>query len=341
MRRTHEDARIDAAAARWIALRDGNWSSNERARCDEWRAEDVRHERAFRRLDAATRLLGSLAEADGAGVLLDEVDALEADRARRRRSSLRWWSGATGLAAAAAVVLALLFVGRPSTRVDGMRYDNTTTTERSVDLEDGSTVVLAAASTVEVLFDAGTRRLDLARGEAHFAVAHEAARPFRVVVGPLQVQAVGTAFTVRRSETIVDVVVTEGRVAVARAGVPLEEAVGGHALSLVAGERVVVDTASLEASGTSAEHVALPVIDRGRWETPRLVFSETTLAEAVAHFNRHSRLQVEIGHPSLRGKRLGGNFRADNAEAFIDLLVASGEARVERRSETHVILHVP
>jgi transmembrane sensor len=338
-RRTREDEQIDAAAARWIAQRDGGWSSADEARCDAWRGEDVRHERAFRRMEETTLLLGSLAEAEGGSALLAEVDALEDARARRSHSRRRWWGGAVGLAAAAAVAMMLL--DRPAPRVAAVRHENTAAVSRSIDLQDGSTVVLAAASSVDVLYDAEARSLELARGEAHFAVAHETVRPFRVVVGPLRVQALGTAFTIRRADATVDVVVTEGRVAVAHVSTTVGGDLATVPLSLSAGERVVIDIAALVADGASDVVSPLPVLERGRWEAPRLVFSQTTLAEAVDHFNRHSRLQVEIGDASLRDRRLGGNFRADNAEAFIDLLVASGEARVERRSETHVILHVP
>ena len=50
-------------------------------------------------------------------------------------------------------------------------------------------------------------------------------------------------------------------------------------------------------------------------------------------------LLATSGMKRLREKTLGGSFSADNAEAFINLLVTSREVRVERVSPTHVILH--
>ena len=75
-------------------------------------------------------------------------------------------------------------------------------------------------------------------------------------------------------------------------------------------------------------------------ETPHIVFANTTFADAVEEFNRHSRIQMEIRDPELRAKTLGGNFNANNADAFIKLLSSSGEVVVERVSETHVVLHL-
>jgi transmembrane sensor len=56
--------------------------------------------------------------------------------------------------------------------------------------------------------------VDLAQGEAWFQVAKAPDRPFTVTAGRVRVQAVGTAFNVRRAGVGVDVVVTEGTVKV-------------------------------------------------------------------------------------------------------------------------------
>ena len=50
-------------------------------------------------------------------------------------------------------------------------------------LDDGSTLELNAASAVRVQFTASERHVQLEAGEAHFAVAHDTARPFIVSAG--------------------------------------------------------------------------------------------------------------------------------------------------------------
>jgi transmembrane sensor len=54
----------------------------------------------------------------------------------------------------------------------------------------------------------------LERGEAHFQVAKNPARPFVVVARGVEIRAVGTAFSVGLESTRVEVLVTEGQVAV-------------------------------------------------------------------------------------------------------------------------------
>lgn len=91
-------------------------------------------------------------------------------------------------------------------------------------LPDGSWVDLNVGADIAVEFTAGgagARRVVLRRGEAHFTVAKDAARPFVVEAGGVAVRAVGTAFSVQRGGAGVEVLVTEGRVAVAPAALSL------------------------------------------------------------------------------------------------------------------------
>ena len=61
-------------------------------------------------------------------------------------------------------------------------------------LADGSVLELNGDTEAEVRFTAAERRVRLARGEAHFTVAKNSARPFWVEANDVAVRAVGTAF---------------------------------------------------------------------------------------------------------------------------------------------------
>lgn len=74
------------------------------------------------------------------------------------------------------------------------------------------------------------------------------------------------------------------------------------------------------------------------WQAPRLVFTATPLSEVVTSFSRHSRVQLEIGDAELAARPVSGTFNADNAEAFVGLLLATSDARVERASDTRLVL---
>lgn len=97
-----------------------------------------------------------------------------------------------------------------------LRSDEITRTAelRIVRLKDGSTVHLAPVTAIAFTNGAKGRTLDLLQGEAWFDVAHDKARPFRVMTGNSTVTVLGTAFSVRKTESGTDVAVQRGRVAV-------------------------------------------------------------------------------------------------------------------------------
>jgi transmembrane sensor len=150
------------------------------------------------------------------------------------------------------------------------------------------------------------------------------------------VRAVGTAFNVRRQAAAIEVLVTEGKVKVSREDAPHLTAGELEPIFLVAGERAFID--SVPASAIAAHQVA-PAAERNAPRAPRLMFNNTPLSDVVERFNDYSRVQMEIADADLASRSVGGNFDADNAESFINLLSTAGDVRVERVSENRVLLH--
>jgi transmembrane sensor len=108
---------------------------------------------------------------------------------------------------------------------------------RLVKLEDGSTVQLAPATAIAFTNGAAGRTLNLLQGEAWFDVAHDKARPFRVMAGDSTVTVLGTAFSVRMTDEGTDVAVQRGRVAVTSDGARpgRVELLAGQSLSVIEG----------------------------------------------------------------------------------------------------------
>ncbi|MGH7956064.1 MAG: iron-containing alcohol dehydrogenase, partial [Opitutaceae bacterium] len=77
----------------------------------------------------------------------------------------------------------------------------------------GSVVELNVDADILVDFSPVRRAVRLVRGEAHFTVATDAARPFVVSAGGVEVRAVGTGFAVHFAPQEIAVLVTEGQVA--------------------------------------------------------------------------------------------------------------------------------
>lgn len=225
-------------------------------------------------------------------------------------------------------------------------------------LPDGSLVELNAHAEIAVDFTAastGVRRVVLTRGEAHFSVAKNPQRPFVVAVDGIEVRAVGTAFAVQRGNTAVEVLVTEGRVAVDRPvsarAAAAETTTGPSAATAAplafvdAGNRAVVATEG-PVREARVEAVSTPELEeRLSWRVPRLEFNATPLAEVVALFNRHaaqgtsgSRTSLMLSDPELRALPLSGTLRADNTTVLLQILETSYGIKAERRPGGEILL---
>ena len=211
-------------------------------------------------------------------------------------------------------------------------------------LADGSQIELNGDAQVRVEFSPAIRRVTIVRGEAHFEVAHDTARPFVVIAGDVAVRAVGTAFAVRFAPGDVNVLVTDGRVAVDRATAdPL--AAPAQPLAFVSkGARVAVVPADLvpHAPAPAVVEVSAPELaEQLAWRVPRLEFNDTPLREAVELFNRHGPVRLTLGAPALGELRVSGIVRADNAPALLQLLRADYGVEAQRLGDREFVLSRP
>lgn len=328
------DSAVEERAADWLVRSHGHLSSDERAELQRWLAADPRHQAAYTELGETWRALNEARASGRAEELGRELETRRLRRTARRRSLAL---AGLGLAAAAALVFSLVPL-RPPTPAPTIATV-AVSPDRQV-LPDGSTVELNAGASIAVDFTAAKRGVRLLSGEALFEVRKEAARPFVVTAGGVEVRAVGTAFSVRRDEGQVGVLVTEGRVAVERAA-PSETISSAAAsrpapLAFVnAGARVVLPVdlpagTALEINPTTPQEVAAALAWRGR----RVEFSGTPVAEAVEFFNRQNRLQLAVADKTLAQHQLSGIFSANDPEGFARLLETGMGAAAERTGDT-------
>jgi transmembrane sensor len=331
---------IETAAVEWLCEREGGFSS-ERARAfAAWRDADVRHASAVERVE---RTFGLLAEMPAVRAPLEArfgaTSSAGASLARRERRAPRW---ALGLGAAAALVLGATVLWRSgSLPPDGIQtFATQTAGPRRVALPDGSIVNLNTASELRVSFSAETRAVTLGAGEAHFEVAHDASRPFVVTAGGVAVRAVGTAFNVRLGAEAVDVLVTEGRVALTRPPGPASlpsVAVRPAVSELGAGERASV-ARDQPASVPRVEKAAPATIrETLAWHSQTRTFSDMPLRDVVAQFNLRNAVQIVL-EGSLGDRRIGGSFSFDAVDAFVRLLEQDGDIVATPRGEHEIVL---
>jgi transmembrane sensor len=335
-----EDA-IETAAAEWLVERDAGFAPGRAAAFAAWCAADPRHEAAFRETARALDLIA-------------EMPAIRSPLTARLAPTSEWhgrparvlaWPGrlapawAAGLAAALTLA-AVVWWTFPTSAAATQHYATAPTRQQQIALVDGSVMNLNVSTDVQVALTPAARRVTLTAGEAHFAVAHDTARPFIVSAGGVSVRAVGTAFSVRLGDHGVEVLVTEGKVEVTREATdsaPTTARSAGHPL-LVAGERTLIarDTAPAAAP---VERVSVDALQAAvRWHSPVMTFTDLPLRDAVTLFNRRNLQQLILADAALGERKIGGTFAADQVEAFVRLLAQDGDIAVERRAAAEIVL---
>ena len=351
----HDDS-VEEVASNWLTQREEGFSLAQKRDFERWCRADSRHAAAVGRLEAACALLEKMPLVRAELQPVVEFPVKQRATVPAKKNSIP----RIVFAIAAAVALAALgWWQLARLQPTAQTYATSTGGYERVVLADGSVVELNANSVVRVDLLPNERRVALQRGEAHFTVAHDKARPFIVSAHGVAVRAVGTAFNVRLAATSIEVLVTEGKVAVSEVGPALAAVPSGNDLGiqtsvpangsptlLVANERTLISLA-LPKSVAPIPKATAPVVEKITpeamrealsWQERKLVFSETPLRDVVAQFNRRNRTQLLIGDPTLAERPVGGTFAADNVEGFVRLLEGSGAIAVERRDEMIVVL---
>lgn len=327
------NAQIYEEATEWIILhRSGDLDAETKRRFDAWLRASPQHLRAYLEMStiwedvpalnrdwnpSADELI-ALARAEGNVVPLavekaptSSVPASQGPEPQHRREARSMQLLA--LAATLVVVLGAAAWFRVFHNV----YTTGTGEQRTLVLNDGSTVELNAQSKIRVAYTDAERTIQLLRGQALFKVAKDPSRPFVVATDGTIVRAVGTQFDVYKKPAGTQVTVIEGRVAVVHAKAPaadvsvisgpLETQLGEVLVS--AGEKVLiaqgpVPELAAPADGITAAHDATDATVTAAnieavtaWTRQRLVFDFTPLMEVAHEFNRYNRrpMKVECG----------------------------------------------
>jgi transmembrane sensor len=322
--RLKTQTQIDNEAALWTwRLDSGELTAAERGQFESWLREDGRHRNAFEQMSRAWSFLDRLAQQPQ-----DAKDSAVPDPApafRRRR----WhWPAAAAAVLVAALAGALWMTRRPGTQILSTAVGQ----ERHVTLADGSRLTLNTNTLLAVRLTPRRREIYLRRGEAHFDVVHDPARPFLVHAGDAVIRDIGTQFEVRlHSDRDVDVLVDQGQVevhaeaaAAGSAGAP--GAAAGWQQALRAGERLVIAGPRLSVLSLSPRQLA----DKLAWCQGALVFQSEPLSRAVAEVGRYTHARIVLDGARVGALRISGRFRTDDVPGFFQALQAALPVRVTR-----------
>lgn len=306
----------DEAAALFVARRAEGLTESEQSFLDQWLAAADANRRAFERAGRAWDAFD-----DGVG---DEI--LAAMRAHALAARPRGWVTWQRIAAVAAVLLVIVTSSVLLIRQPGgqggpamIEYASARGQVREIALPDGSRMTLDADSAATGSFAGRERMINLRRGRAFFAVAHDPARPFSVTAAERRVVATGTRFEVDLRQSGIIVTLTEGRVTVGP-------------VALQPGQQFVERGGATTIRTVDGEYAAA-------WRRGLLDFDDEPLSEAVAEVNRYSRDQLVIRAPAVGALRISGQFRAGEAERFARTVAEVHQIRLIRRG--NVIELVP
>lgn len=328
MTRFETSNEIDAMAALWAARLDrGPLTELDQASLDTWLEGDVRRLGALARAQAilaAVSLAANNSEAAALGSAQESEassDAAEPSKVvsilPRLISRRRLIQAGTATALAASFgALALLPIGTSS-------YTTARGEVRLLPLADGSVVTMNTDSHIRVNFSKANRTIYLDKGEVLFDVAKSPQRPFLVKAGMAKVQAVGTAFSVRRTGiTPVEVMVREGLVKVA--------APQGHKQSMMVGANM---KAVADASGDiTAKRMSNEEMERMlAWREGKIAFSETSLRDAATEFNRYNKVKIEVGNDVIANRTVTGMFSANDPQGFAHAAALTLDLKVQEK----------
>jgi len=298
-------------------------------------------------LDAALRDWATRQEFSAAWTSAD-APTPKVSSTRAAPSLFRHWHWPLAAAAAVALSVATYHFGTlsaPQPIAPGTRV-----------LADGTVVELNGAAVIVADFTASERRVQLERGEAHFTVTKDPARPFIVTAAGVAVRAVGTAFNVRLADTAVEVLVTEGQVRLqpppAQASPVAPDNTGtatpftpsaspAPERMLAARQRAVVATTPSAAVPEIATLTPGEIARVLAWQHRLLDFTATPLGDIVAAFNRRNATQLVLADPSLAALRVNASLRSDNVIGFVKLLETGFGVRAEHRGENEILLSRP
>jgi len=350
-----EPEAIVAQAAEWFVANREPLDAAQKAAFGEWLRRSPRHEEEYLALlRLARRLQRTSTKPPSVEALLEEVRSEEAASVRpiraRRRASPEIFPRRPWLYAAAAAGLAcvavLMFWGRAERRapqtaqVLSQEYLTRHGQELTQSLADGSLLRLDTDSAVTVRFERELRRVEIRRGQAAFTVAHDPARPFRVIAGSAQVVAIGTQFDVYLQGEVTLVTVVEGRVSVGPSGAAGTD-VGGGMLRMPAGggQSATDSNEPVEVSAGQQVRVVSGLIaappsqvDTRRvtaWLHRQIAFEHEALAVVATEFSRYSPVPVVIESPELRTLAVSGVFNVDDTESFVAFLRSLKDVGVE------------
>lgn len=333
---------IDAKAREWMShLYSGEITERGRAGFQAWLAESPDHQAAFQLLNDLWTSLDRVPHIESClvdsrlierGRFAPLPDASNVAKPAAWRTVLQ---RAATVRIAAALVAGIAAIAALATlqiagRADEHHFATQVGEVRTLDLDDGSKLVLRPDTAILTAISGEQRHVAIERGGAYFDVSRDESRPFVVSAGSVDVRVRGTAFDVLKGPSSVTVSVTHGHVAVSDRADPPHS--GAHTVELTGGQQLTV-----QADGTFG---AIVEFDSQRvlgWRDGRFSYDNARLEDIVADVNRYRTEKIVIEDAALEDLRITTMFRADNVDQMLAGIQATEPVIVVRSSSAITI----
>ncbi len=331
---------VDETAAHWIMhLEDGTASKAVRAEFQEWYVQSDRHKDAIDKLSSLWAGMDMLTDLNDMAIAGADMATAKQNRSPITRQII------SGLIAAS-IFLVIGFVVVQN--IADLKFSHTYATkigeQETVHLPDGSDIILNTNTEIHVEFTKFARNIKLERGEAYFQVAKDKTKPFSVQTEKGTVTAVGTAFSVRVLEQKIDVVVTEGRVALSAIPKTLTDQSAKQPVKTAALRTIMEVTAGQAASFAGHVESLAPITHAAiehklDWRDGVLAFKGETLEQVVTNIARYTELFIDISDADLRQQPIAGYFKVGETEALFDALNIMAGVEIEYVAVGHIRLY--
>lgn len=310
------DARILDEAADWLVRwHDQGMTAAEHADLERWCARSAAHRQAWAR---AERLMGRLGDLprNWAMPVLDRP-------VRHARPSRRQ---VVAKLAALLAVAPTAWLGWQLAGEQGWGADVRTATgeQRHLTLADGSRLLLDTDTAVDIVFDSTQRTLYLRKGAISIETAPDRngmQRAFVVHTALGRLRALGTRFTVRRSEDAVHLAVTEGAVEVTLRG-----AAAAHTVVQAGQQTVLTAQGVADLEPVSAQQQA--------WVHGMLMADALPLAEVCAALSRYRSGILQCA-PEVASLRVSGAYPLADTDRALAMLQATYPIQARQRLHGH------
>lgn len=355
-----EELRLDQASD-WIARLDRELSETEKGAFQRWLAQD--HENSnvlmemakmWDKMDDLSRLSDLFPQSHTAA-----KSAANKTAVKKRQRQNHW---VTGLAASLVVAITLSVIkfsgidiadiyatvnkNDSSVIVMQASYQTSVGESKTINLPDNSKLVLNTNSFVQVKYTQAARLIELQRGEIHVDVAHDKSRPLSVFANGKIIQAVGTAFNVEVRNDLVELIVTEGKVLVAKKEnlslnsdiETMAKRLPQNSMAISKGEKVDLDLTT-----ESTEHIIklapAEIAASLSWRRGNLIFRGESLEQAMAEISRYTNIEFELADElKLKNVHVAGMFKTGDVNGLLNVLNQNFNISAEKISTDKIIL---